>query len=68
MAITNHKTAFVLAGGGSLGAIQGGMLAELMNAGYIYSRMRRTLILCGARVWACGMRIPLGSIKGMRHR
>ena len=31
MAIT--KTAFVLGGGGSLGAIQVGMLAELMNAG-----------------------------------
>jgi Patatin-like phospholipase len=29
----DQKTAFVLAGGGSLGAIQVGMLAELMSAG-----------------------------------
>ncbi len=33
MAITDHKAAFVLAGGGSLGSIQVEMLAELMNAG-----------------------------------
>jgi NTE family protein len=33
MSSTEEKTAFVLAGGGSLGAIQVGMLAELMSAG-----------------------------------
>ena len=33
MAIANGKTAFVLAGGGSLGAVQAGMLQELIAAG-----------------------------------
>ncbi len=33
MAVANGKTAFVLAGGGSLGAVQAGMLQELIAAG-----------------------------------
>jgi len=33
MAAANGKTAFVLAGGGSLGAVQAGMLQELIAAG-----------------------------------
>src|SRR5271169_4185447 len=33
MSSTDQKTAFVLAGGGSLGAIQVGMLAELIGSG-----------------------------------
>ena len=33
MSYSTQKTAFVFAGGGSLGAVQVGMLRELMHAG-----------------------------------